>query len=63
MAILTKESEIFIEAKLMVSKSTNFSTRAPMFYDFLNFKGCSYVNYKISFNLNVQVAIFLFGFS
>ena len=35
------------------------STRAPLFYDFLHFKGCSYLNHKISFNLSVQVAIFL----
>ena len=35
------------------------STRAPLFYDFLHFQGCSYVNHKISFNLNVQVATFL----
>ena len=35
------------------------STRAPQFYDFLHFKGCSYLNRKISFNLSVEVAIFL----
>ena len=35
------------------------STRAPWFYDFLHFKGCSYLNHKISFILSVQVAIFL----
>ena len=35
------------------------STRAPQFYDFLHFKGCSYLNCKISFNLSVEVAIFL----
>ena len=34
-------------------------TRAPRFYDFLHFKVCSYLNHKISFNLSVQVAIFL----
>ena len=35
------------------------STRAPQFYDFLHFKGCSYLNRKISFKLSVEVAIFL----
>ena len=35
------------------------STRAPQFYDFLHFKGCSYLDPKISFNLSVEVAIFL----
>ena len=35
------------------------STRAPQFYDFLHFKGCSYLNCEISFNLSVEVAIFL----
>ena len=35
------------------------STLAPQFYDFLQFKGCSYLNHKISFILSVQAAIFL----
>ena len=35
------------------------STRAPQFYEFLHFKGCSYLNPKISFNLSVEVTIFL----
>ena len=35
------------------------STRAPLFYDFLHFKECSYLNRKISFDLSVEDAIFL----
>ena len=34
------------------------STRASLFCHFLHFKGCFYLNHKISFNLSVQVAIF-----
>ena len=29
-----------------------------IFYDFLHFKVCSYLNHKISFNLSVEVVIF-----
>ena len=32
---------------------------AGQIYDFLHFKGCSYLNHKTSFNLSVQVATFL----
>ena len=39
--------------------SKKLSTRAPQFYDLSHFKGCSYLNCKISFNLSVEVAIFL----
>ena len=35
------------------------STRAPRFYDFLHFKGCSYLNHKISCNLSCTLTIFL----
>ena len=35
------------------------SARAPLFHDYLHFKRWSYLNRKISFNLSVQVAIFL----
>ena len=34
-------------------------SKSSQFYDFLHFKGCSYLNRKISFNLSVEVAIFL----
>ena len=54
-AILTKESRIFIK----INGLKKLSTRAPLFYDFLHFKGCSYLDHKISFNLSVQVTIFL----
>ena len=37
----------------------NLSTRTPLFYQFLHFKGCFYLNHKISFNLSVQVAVSL----
>ena len=33
--------------------------RASRFFDFLHFKGQPFINHKISFNLRVQVAIFL----
>ena len=56
-AILTKESKIFIKAKLTISKSCHLGLLG--FYDFLHFKGRSYLNHKISFNLSVKVAIFL----
>ena len=52
---MTKESKIFIKAKLTVSKSCPLGHLGFMI--FLHFKGCSYLNHKISFNLSVQVAI------
>ena len=45
------------------SKKSNWQSqkvRGPLFYDFLHFKGSSYLNLKISFNLRVHVAILLF---
>ena len=54
MAFLTKKS---ILPKLMVSK--NCVHVIQKFYDLLLFKGCYYLNHKISFNLSVQVAIIL----
>ena len=45
--------------KSKIGSLKKLSTRAPPFYDFLHFKGWSYLNCKISFNLCVQIAIFL----
>ena len=56
-AILNNESKIFIKAKLTVSESCLLGLLSFMI--FLHFKGCSYLNRKISFNLSVEVAIFL----
>ena len=56
-AVLTKESKIFIKAKLKVSKSCLLGF--VDFMIFLHFKVCSYLNHKISFNLSVEVALFL----
>ena len=52
-----KKIKIFHKSK--IDGLQKLSTRAPQFYEFLHFKGCSYLNCKISFNLSVKVAIFL----
>ena len=49
----------FHKSKLDGLKKLPLPTRAPLFYDYLHFKGCSYLNSKISFNLSVHVAMFL----
>ena len=54
-----KMQEIKKFHKSKIDGLQKLSTRAPWFYDFLHFKGWSYLNHKISFNLRVQVAIFL----
>ena len=45
--------------KIKIDGLKKLPTKAPLFYDFLHFKRWSYFNRKISFNLSVQVAIFL----
>ena len=57
MAILSKKSKNFIKAKLTVSKSWQLGLICFMI--FLHFKEQSSFIPKISFNLSVQVAIFL----
>ena len=56
MAFWIKESKDFIQAKSTVSKSCHLGIL--WFKAFLHFKGCSYLNHKISFNLSVCVTIF-----
>ena len=46
MAILTKKIKNFHKNK--VDSFEKLSTRACLFYDFLHFKGCPYLNHKIS---------------
>ena len=48
-AILTKKIKNFHKSK--IDSLQKLSTRAPRCHDFLHFKGCSYLNHKISFKL------------
>ena len=53
MLILTKKSKVFIKAKLTVSKSYLLGQVQ------MHFKGCPYINHKISCNLSCTLTIFL----
>ena len=57
MAILTTKIKNFHKSK--IDGLQKLSTGAPQYHDVLHFKGCPYLNHKISFSLRIQVAIFL----
>ena len=62
MLTLPKKSKIFIKAKLtvgLVDSLQKSPTRACLFRDFLHFKGCSYINHKISLQYDLYSEYFL----
>ena len=60
MVISTKESKIVYKSK--VDRLKMLPTRICLFYDFLHFKGCPYINHKISLRYDLYFEHF-FGFS